>query len=46
MDVLGLTSIEVIDSRVHYKTENIWKEHLCSTLAKVFFIAYSQVTFT
>ena len=46
MDVLGLTSIEVIDSRVQYNTQNIWKVHLCSTLVKVLFNAYSQVTFT
>ena len=28
MDVLGKTSIQVIDSPVHYNTENIWKVHL------------------
>ena len=46
MDVLSQTSIQVIDSTVHYNTENIWKVHLCRTLVNVFFSIYSQVTFT
>ena len=29
--------IKVIDSTVHYNTENIWKVHLCLTLVKSFF---------
>ena len=37
MDVLSQTLIQVIDSTVHYNTENIWKVHLCLTLANVFF---------
>ena len=31
MDVLNQASIKVIDSTVHYNTENIWKVHLCLT---------------
>ena len=46
MDVLSQTSVQGIDSTIHYNTENIWKVHLCLTLVNVFFNAYSQVTFT
>ena len=28
MDVLSQTSIKVIDSTIHYNTENMWKVHL------------------
>ena len=45
-DVLGQISIQVIDSKVHCNTENKRKVHLCLTLFKNFFNAYSQVTFT
>ena len=46
MDVLGQTLIQVIDSTVHYNTEYKRKVHLCLTLLKHFFNAYSQITFT
>ena len=38
VDVLSQTSTKVIDSTVHYNTENIWKVHLCLTLINVFFL--------
>ena len=38
--------IKVIDSTVHYKTENVSKVHLCLTFVNSFFDTYSQVTFT
>ena len=46
MDVLSQTSKQVMDSTVHYNTENIWKAHLCLTSVNVFFNTYSQTTFT
>ena len=46
MDILSQTSIQVMDSTVHYNTENIWKVHLCLTSVNVFFYTYSQITFT
>ena len=46
MDVLNQTSIKVIDSTLHYNTENIWKMHFCLTLVNAFFNAYSQTIFT
>ena len=46
MDVLGQTLIQVIDSTVHYNTENKGKVHLCLALFIIFFNAYSHVTFT
>ena len=55
MDVLSQTSVQVIDKKVHYNTENIWKVHLCLTLVNVFFqciltsnihINYSVLWFT
>ena len=32
--------IKVIDSTVHYNTEDIWKVHLCLTLVNVFLFQY------